>query len=992
MADLTKIFEEQKEKADNLKQVLEDAKSSIKEVRDIELEINSQKEEQAKIQKQINRLRYEEAKLDLDGRKLDDNKLRILNELEQKQENYNKLVEKQKEQQNIINNALKEEERRLKEGYTWLDKKREAFEQIGGGAFLKGAKQLSSGAKEVFNAGKQFLEPWGKADQAAANYAKSIGLSKKGMDNLRKSTIDFVVSSNIGGKYNKSVEELIKLQQDYSVKVGRSISMTNRQKESLAAMTAVMGDQTALELTSKLENFGLSAEDAGKRVGKMFSNASKNGLSFEAYSKNFLENIKIAQNYTFKNGLRGLASMAEKATAIKLNMSQASAFADKVSTVEGAIKTGAQLQVLGGPFAQFANPMSMLYEGLNDMEGLQDRIVNMFGNLGKFDTKTGEMNVSSFNKMRIRQAAEATGMDYSNIMEMVNAKGKRNAIGDLNGFSDEQKEMLYNKATFNQESQKWGISDNKGNFKAIDQLSKNSPEMAYLADISKSESEDIKDIAQTLRGWDDSVSGLGKQKDAVQAQLAENMGIGRLAKYGVQQLSNQTFLLKTLVTLQTASAILGGVGNIVGGGMRMGQGGRNVLKGLGKNSSSNPTLTSGKTYSTTSNGGKIFKSNGRSYSGAAAESHFNKLQTRAENINKIKMTNRFGRFAKPMSKIGKTLSKYGKFAKGAGVTAGIFSALSTGMDEFGSNNNHSTAKKIGRTTGAGTGAFAGAAGGAALGAALGSFVPIIGTAIGGALGAAIGGLGGTELGKWIGGGFTSDKRRNKKKEEFDLTELQGDYSVAQLKRIKRSIATGDKTGLKDKDFKALEKNGELDLLNQKIQTANMTANSVTISSANPVINEGNYQNEVKYANGGLLNGPSHSKGGMRILGTNKTVEGGEFIVNKESTKKHFGELTKINSDTNSIQPIEPLGKIMKVLGSSSVAPSSVAPSEIKINPIDINLNGTIKLDTGKQNIDITKDITSNPVFIRTLTDMITKQMNINNNGSFNKDNFKQRWE
>ena len=102
--------------------------------------------------------------------------------------------------------------------------------------------------------------------------------------------------------------------------------------------------------------------------------------------------------------------MARKATEINLNMSQAAAFADKVSTVEGTITTGAQLQVLGGPFAQMADPIGMLYESLNDMEGLQDRMVQMFGNLGSFQKsrkKKSSKEVCKATRNRIRRILRA---------------------------------------------------------------------------------------------------------------------------------------------------------------------------------------------------------------------------------------------------------------------------------------------------------------------------------------------------------------------------------------------------------------------------------------------------------------------------------------------------------------------------------------------------------------------------------------------------------
>ena len=62
----------------------------------------------------------------------------------------------------------------------------------------------------------------------------------------------------------------------------------------------------------------------------------------EKYSKNFLDNIDMAQKFTFQDGINGLKRMAEQATAIKWDMQQTASFADKVSTVEGSIKTGAR--------------------------------------------------------------------------------------------------------------------------------------------------------------------------------------------------------------------------------------------------------------------------------------------------------------------------------------------------------------------------------------------------------------------------------------------------------------------------------------------------------------------------------------------------------------------------------------------------------------------------------------------------------------------------
>ena len=61
---------------------------------------------------------------------------------------------------------------------------------------------------------------------------------------------------------------------------------------------------------------------------------------------------------------------------------------------------------------------------------------------------------------------------------------------------------------------------------------------------------------------------------------------------------------------------------------------------------------------------------------------------------------------------------------------------------------------------------------------------------------------------------------------------------------------------------------------------------------------------AKFADGGLLNGKRHSQGGMRIEGTNIEVEGGEYVVNRESTSKNLGLVRYINSQRKEITPTD----------------------------------------------------------------------------------------
>ena len=142
----------------------------------------------------------------------------------------------------------------------------------------------------------------------------------------------------------------------------------------------------------------------------------------------------------------------------------------------------------------------------------------------------------------------------------------------------------------------------------------------------------------------------------------------------------------------------------------------------------------------------------------------------------------------------------------------------------------------------------------------------------------------------------------------------------------------------------------------------------------------------KMAKGGLISGPNHANGGVAVAGTGIEVEGGEFVMNRKATVKNIGLLKQMNAGVN-VQP-QPLNTQSMMVTPSINAPqiTSVGPTEISLKPLDININGSIKLDAGKGNqVDIIKLLQENPKFIRDLTEMIEKQININTNGAYNKE-------
>lgn len=633
---------------------------------------------------------------------------------------------------------------------------------------VKSIEKLVEGVKQAYGAVQKLTKPWADADHAASKFTKTIGGTKKAMDALTRDSLKGV-SRSIGLKFDLSSQELIEAQQNYLKGIGRNLNVDNVAKESMAAITRISQDTgiNGLDLAAQFENFGVSIEKTGDHLGEMFSDASKYGISFQKYADSVAKNIKIAQNYTFKNGLKGLESMAKKATAMKLDMQQVANFADKVSTVEGALETSAKLQVLGGPFASLSDPMGMLYEGLNDMEGLQDRVIKMVRGLGTYNKETGEITVSSYNKQRVKAAAEAMGMDYSQLMESVNAQARREEIdkqikssSKVAKFDEDFQELIRNTGVI--KDGKAGITID-GKFKTLDELDPKKDRETLIA-MTRSESQDIKQIAIDLRSLVQKRSGLGKSYDAVQGRMFSWLGKGESALLGMLGGGLTTAALYGAVGLNNIG-ITGGIASLWS---KLFRGGKSPKLPAGTKLNSAGRLINAKT--------------GRFVSTKATS----KAATQG---------------------LGKSIS--------SGAGAGAMFAGGAILTAVGAIGNYYTNKAVaeGKMKKGGLGHHAAKG---ASGAAMGAGIGLTSAGILTALGATGVGLPLAVAGAIIGGGiglYKAGKAKNEKILDNQLKEKnisrKGDYRARKLRKIDKALQTGE---ISDRLRRRLLQEGDTDIL------------------------------------------------------------------------------------------------------------------------------------------------------------------------------------
>lgn len=872
--------------------------------------------------------------------------------------------------------------------------------------------------------GSEISSSWEKADQAAFNYGKRVGLAGDQVARLRNEMIRFSNEAQIGIKFGKSIEEAIALQEKYTLAVGRNIRLSNEQTKDYLALASVVGDDMAVKFTTSLDNFGMSATEAGEMMSQMFSKSVKQGITLDKYAQNVSDHLTMAQKYTFKNGVNGLMSMAEKAAKLRVDMNMVAQMAEKLNTIGGAVDASAQLQVLGGAFTQFADPMKLLYSSLNDMEGLQDELARLTNSMGRFNRDTGEIEIATFDKLRLKQAAAAMGADYGKLIEQTTTQARRNEIEyqmrGLSNIPDEYKELLLNSATF--QNGVAGVRGKNGEFKALSNLE--NADFETLVSNSKTDSQNIAEIAEMLRGMTTIREGEQKAKDNLAAQKYATQA--ESIKNVYDMIGHNAEALNKLITMQLGAHIWQSVGS------PMARGGIKAAKGLvgkllklnskggiirthddggyisdgpsGKemimNSAQHGEFVVNKEATaknlpllTAINGGGIFGMGG----GMAQMSYMSillphmidslkeskKIPKSLQGIQKTMkyiyaddgVKNRYLKMYHPkihgvQEKFNNVVGKVGNVAgKVMPYGAGAISGVVAGIGAW----NQYEAKGIDITNkGKAVGGTVGKAVGAAAATGLLTAIPMIGPILGPMLGPAIGGAIGEAVGETIGKGNQS--RRNKKYLELrnDITNeegrvkfsaLKGNFSVREMNELKKALSDGviGENELKIKHLKEkLISTGNANLLNKK-----------------------------KYANGGLLYGASHENGGIMV----NEAEGGEYIVNKEATSRSMNILTKINDGSlndNNIKSREPMGKQMKVRSEETASSQNVS-KDIKVKPIDINISGSIKLESNGQNFDISKELMNNPFFISKLTELITKQINIDDNHAFDKKSYYRRY-
>lgn len=342
---------------------------------------------------------------------------------------------------------------------------------------------------------------------SAASKGITTGAQAQGYSRFMNKTVQ------TASKWGLNEQDVIAMQNQYGQGTGRSILGTTTDIDKTAAMGKYLGDNgLAVELSNSTEIFNMGMSTTMELMWDMTKKVNKMGLDGRKYMKDMTQNLKIAQKYNFKGGVKGMMEMAKWAQNVRFDMNKLPALLEDILNggLEGIIEKGAKLQVLGGNFAMGADPLAMMYEAMEDPAALAKRINSMTEGMGTFNSETGQVEFNGMEQRQLQLLAQYTGQDLTDIKNQASYGIKSAKMGNIfnSGLNEDQKASLVNKAYF--ENGQWKVNDFKGN-----KLNVSDVTAENIGDLQAETHEGfVEQALQEIVGWQDKSVGLSTKLQA----------------------------------------------------------------------------------------------------------------------------------------------------------------------------------------------------------------------------------------------------------------------------------------------------------------------------------------------------------------------------------------------------------------------------------------------------------------------------------------------
>ena len=323
-------------------------------------------------------------------------------------------------------------------------------------AWMKNAKEQLS----MLNQYSKRIDTYNKEqDKAVHTYQAETGLSAGQTNVLEKRLLGM---GETFAKFNKTIEDALKMQSQYAEASGRQVNFSNEDYKQNFAVGRLVGEDNLVNFEAQMNIFNHSVSDAAEIMYDMYRDANKMGISQKKLVKDVLGNLKLANKYDFKNGTKGFIELSKWAENARFNLGSLGGALEKIQSggLENTITTSAKLQVLGGPFAMYSNPLAMEYQANADPEEYAKTIQKMFSTMGRFDEKTGETTFNYAENKMIRSAAESLGISVEDAKNMARGSRQKDVVKRQMGGSTlnkEDQDAIANMAKLDKDTGLWYV-------------------------------------------------------------------------------------------------------------------------------------------------------------------------------------------------------------------------------------------------------------------------------------------------------------------------------------------------------------------------------------------------------------------------------------------------------------------------------------------------------------------------------------------------------
>lgn len=311
---------------------------------------------------------------------------------------------------------------------------------------IKNPLKLLASVSEV--AGDQALLYLNQQTELLGVMNKQAGLTGKLSEDVR----DELTMANVPlTRLGIGFKELAESAKDLISQSGRFITL-NRESwyEAGLAATAYVGTLSDLvQMYPAFEKIGIGASDVAKQIEMTGSRSLSLGLQSSKTTKELSTNLGRLNEFGFKNGVQGLSNMVMKSTELRMNMDSVFKIAEDVMDPDKAISLSANLQVLGGAMGDFNDPLKLMYDATNNVEGLQDALIGAAGSLATYNNEQGRFEITGVNLRRAKAMAAELGISYGELANGAIAAAERtSAATALMGrglkLDDDQQRFLTN--------------------------------------------------------------------------------------------------------------------------------------------------------------------------------------------------------------------------------------------------------------------------------------------------------------------------------------------------------------------------------------------------------------------------------------------------------------------------------------------------------------------------------------------------------------------